>query len=446
MPWGIRSEKEMTKAENVLFRNANVLDLVAGKILAERSVLVREGKIAEVEGSGLKLPANTRELDVKGMTLMPGLVDAHVHTTAVTADLAALTRWAPSYVTARSSTILAGMLMRGFTTVRDAGGADYGLAAAVQEGYLTGPRVLFCGHALSQTGGHGDMRSPGDHSTFEGCFCAGLGLICDGVDEVRRATRNEIRKGATHIKLMASGGVASPTDRITSTQFSAEEMTAIVEEAEAASLYVLAHAYTARSINRALSCGVRSIEHGNLLDDTSIDLFLQKDAFLVPTLVTYYALAKDKSLPGWLHAKLGEVLDAGIRALELAYRRGVPIAFGSDLLGAMQEQQLTEFALRSEVQPALEVLRAATINAAKLLRREGQIGIVAPGALADLLVLDGNPLENIGAVQDPQRYLKLIMKDGTIYKNELPNEGVAQGMRRSPTREEETACLNEAER
>ena len=410
----------MPKAEAVLFRNANVIDTVAGKLVPDRSLLVQDGKIIELDGPGLKLPSGTHELDLKGLTLMPGLVDAHLHLTAVTSDLAALTRWSPSYVTARASKALYGTLMRGFTTVRDGGGADYGLAQAVAEGYFQGPRVLFCGHAFSQTGGHSDMRSPGDHSHTEGCFCgAGCGMICDGVDEVRRACRHEIRKGATQIKIMVSGGVASPTDRITSTQYSAEEITAAVEEAESASLYVMAHAYTARSIQRALQCGVRSIEHGNLLDDSSIDLFLEHDAFLVPTLVTYYALAKDKSLPGWLHAKLGEVFDAGIHALELAHRRGVNIAFGSDLLGAMQEQELTEFALRGEVQPPADVLRAATVNAAKLLRMEGLIGVAAPGAFADLIAVDGNPLDDLGVLQDPQHRLKLIMKDGAIYKNQI---------------------------
>ena len=387
----------MPQAEDVLFRNANVLDVVAGEIRGDRSVLVRGTKIEEIEGPGLALPPNTRELDVHGMTLLPGLVDAHVHATAVTSDLSALTRWAPSYVALRTGQFLSAMLMRGFTTIRDGGGADFGLAQASREGVLPAPRIFFCGRALSQTGGHGDMRTPGDDSTFEGY--TGLGTICDGVAAVRRAARNEIRKGANHVKIMVSGGVASPTDRISSTQFSEEEITAAVEEAEAASLYVMAHAYTARSINRAVKCGVTSIEHGNLLDETCIGPLLERDAFLVPTLVTYWALARDKSLPAWLHAKLAEVLDAGIRALELAHRRGVNLAFGTDLLGAMHEHELTEFALRGEVQPAADVLRAATVNAAKLLRMEGQLGVVAPGALADLIVVDGNPLENLAVLQ-----------------------------------------------
>jgi imidazolonepropionase-like amidohydrolase len=412
----------MTEPETILIRNANVLDVVAGTILADRSVLVRDGRIVEIDGAKAATPTGARVIDLKGLTLMPGLSDGHVHLTAATPDFAALTRWSPSYVAARAGEILEHMLMRGFTTVRDAGGADFGLADAVEEGYLTGPRILFCGHALSQTGGHGDMRGRGENS-FEGCFCcAGLGVICDGVAEVRRACRNEIRKGASQIKIMASGGVSSPTDRITSTQFSIEELTAAVEEAEAASLYVMAHAYTPRAINRALDCGVRSIEHGNLLDASSIDKFLEHDAFLVPTLATYHALAEEGvkvGLPADMHAKIFDVLDAGSRALELAHRRGVKLVYGSDLLGAMHRRQLTEFAIRGEVQKPIDVLRAATINAAALFRREGEIGVVAPGARADLLAVDGNPLDDLGVMQDPERFLKLIMKDGKIYKAAL---------------------------
>jgi imidazolonepropionase-like amidohydrolase len=412
----------MSKAEAVLFRNANVVDAAAGRLVPDRSVLVLEGKIAELDGPGLKLPAGARELDLKGLTLMPGLIDAHVHLMAVTPHVNLIRHWSPYYVAARASHILKDMLMRGFTTVRDAGGADYGIADAVREGYLSGPRVLFCGHSLSQSGGHGDKRAPGDEGPLT-CACGrGNNVLCDGVDEVRRAARNEIRKGATQLKIMASGGVASPTDRITSTQFSVEEMTAVVEEAEAASIYVMAHAYTARAVNQALRCGVRSIEHGNLIDSSSVDLFLERNAFLVPTLVTYWALKKDgvaSGLPGWLLQKLDEVLEGGARALEMAYRRGVHIAFGTDLLGAMHQYQLTEFSLRAEVQPAVDVVRAATVNAAQLCRLEGQIGVVAPGALADLLVLQGNPLEDVGVLSDPQHHLKLIMKDGALYKNEL---------------------------
>src|SRR5256714_5947622 len=195
--------------------------------------------------------------------------------------MARLAEWSPAYVTARSARVLAGMLRRGFTTLRDVGGADYGLAQAIEEGYLEGPRLLFAGSALSQTGGHGDFRSPG-RQAHDLCHCSlARTVICDGVDEVRKAAREEIRRGASHLKLMLNGGVASPTDRIDSTQFSREEIRAAVEEAEAANLYVVGHAYTSRAINRGLECGVRSIEHGNLMDASSLPLFKERAAFYV---------------------------------------------------------------------------------------------------------------------------------------------------------------------
>jgi imidazolonepropionase-like amidohydrolase len=314
------------------------------------------------------------------------------------------------------------MLMRGFTTVRDAGGADWGLAKAIEDGYVVGPRLLFCGHALSQTGGHGDMRGAGE-SGLDFCFCcAGLGLVCDGVSEVRRACREEIRRGAHQIKLMVSGGVASPTDRIDSTQYSEDEIRAAVQEAEAANLYVMAHAYTARAINRALNCGVRSIEHGNLLDESSVKLFMKNDAFLVPTLSTYQALADEGlegGLPPELYSSIFDVLGAGESALELAYRNGVKLVYGTDLLGDMHRRQLDEFAIRGKVIPPVDVIRSATCNAADLFQRAGEIGEVIPGARADLLVVEGNPLDDLSVMQSPDKNLRLIMKDGFCYKNEL---------------------------
>ena len=406
--------------DGVLLRNARVLDVVAGDYLADRHVLIRDGRIAEIAEVP---PAWTgANFDLKGRVLMPGLCDGHVHVTAIAADFATLARTPPTYLAARAAIVLRDMLMRGFTTVRDAGGADYGLARAVDEGLMPGPRLLFCGHALSQTGGHGDVRGPGELTLNQCLCCSGFGLVCDGVDAVRRACRDEIRQGARQIKLMVSGGVASPTDRIDSTQFSIDEIDAAVQEAEAANIPVMAHAYTARAINRALRCGVNSIEHGNLLDASSVTLFRDTGAFLVPTLSTYRALADEgleAGMPKELHAKVFQVLDAGLRALELAHRGGVRTVYGSDLLGPMQRHQLMEFALRGEVQPPIEVIRAATVNAAELFRMAGEIGVVAPGARADLLVVDGDPLRDLGVLQDPGRHLKAILKDGAFFRNVL---------------------------
>jgi imidazolonepropionase-like amidohydrolase len=404
-----------------LFRHAAVLDAERGELVPDQSVLVEGEHILEVGGSEVKAEG-ADVLDLRGKTLMPGLVDAHVHVTAITADLAALAEWSPMYVTARAARVLGGMLRRGFTTVRDVGGADYGLAAAVDEGYLEGSRVLFGGKALSQTGGHADMRSRGRTALDQCACCSGLGTVCDGVDEVRRAVRHEVRRGAHHIKLMLSGGVASPTDRVDSTQFSLEEIRAAVEEAEAANLYVAGHAYTARAVNRGLECGVRSIEHGNLMDASSIPLFKEKRAFYVPTLATYSALAargREAGLPEHSYRKVFDVLDAGLRALDLAHRAGIPIVYGTDLLGDMHDAQLNEFTLRREVQQPADILRSATTVAARLLRMEGEIGVVAPGAWADLLVIDGDPLQDIAVLTDPGRPLKLIMSRGRVVEHRL---------------------------
>ncbi len=407
----------------VLFTGARVLDVEAGKLLPKRYVYVTGGRIKSVSDKAPKVPKHTRVIDLKGKVVMPGLSDAHVHVTAVTPNFAALARFSPFYTAARAADILEGMLMRGFTTVRDAGGADHGLAKAVEEGHLRGPRILFCGKALSQTGGHGDVRSPGENFNFEGCFCCpGLGRIADGVDEMRHAARDEIRKGATHLKLMVSGGISTPTDHIASTQFSLDEITAAVQEAEATNLHVMAHAYTSRAINRALECGVRSIEHGNLLDESSVELFNKHGAYYVPTLATYHALAAEGVEAGYppeLMVELGKVLEAGENALRLAYDGGVNLVYGTDLLGDMHAHQLSEFKLRSGIVPAAELIRSATINAAELFLMKDEIGAVAPGLRADLIVLNADPLKNIAVLQKPEKHLKAVMKDGVFFKDEL---------------------------
>ena len=232
---------------------------------------------------------------------MPGLIDAHTHPAVVDEDLFGMAEWPPTYVAARAGRALEGMLARGFTTIRDVGGGDFGLARAVEDGYFTGPRIRYGGKQLTQTGGAGDWRAPSRRVYDDNYYSPAIGVICDGVPEVRRAVREEVRRGAHHIKVYLSGAVDSPSDRVDSTQFSLEELRAIVEEATAANIYVTGHAYTSRAINRGLECGVRCIEHGNLMDASSIPLFKQYGAFYVPTIVTYHALAR-KSRDGVLPA------------------------------------------------------------------------------------------------------------------------------------------------
>jgi len=404
-----------------LFINATVVDPADGDVVADARVLVEDDRIVEVGGSDVQAD-RAQTVDVAGQFLVPGLVDAHVHVTAATADVTAQADWAATYVTAHAARIMTGMLDRGFTTVRDVAGADFGLAAAVEEGLFAGPRLVFGGKALSQTGGHGDPRPAGRQVLDDHPCAATLSLVVDGVEEVRRGARAQLRTGAHHVKIMLSGGVASLTDRVNSVQFSDDEISAAVHEASAAHRYVTGHAYTAEAINRGLRLGVRCIEHGNLLDETSLELFLRHDAYLVPTLVTYERLATEgpeHGLPPTSAAKVKDVLDAGLGALEAADRAGVNLAFGTDLLGGMHRAQCEEFRIRAQVQPSVDVLRAATSNAARLLNMEGQIGVVAPGAYADLLVVDRNPLEDVTVLARPDRHLRLVMARGRVHATRL---------------------------
>ena len=404
-----------------ILENASVLDPERGSVAPGQAVVVEGGRIADV-GPRLTGPDGAVRLDVAGRTVMPGLIDAHTHPAIVDHDVTGLAEWPPAYVAARASRVLAGMLARGFTSIRDVGAGEHGLARAVEEGYFPGPRMFYGGKQLTQTGGAGDWRAPSRQVYDGNYYSPAIGVICDGVAEVRRAVREEVRRGAHHIKVYLSGAVDSPSDRVDSTQFSIEELTAIVEEATAANIYVTGHAYTSRAINRGLECGVRCIEHGNLMDASSIPLFREHGAFYVPTIVTYQALA-DRArrglLPGDIAAKLGEVIEGALRALEMAHAAGLPIVYGTDLFADMHDQQLREFLIRAEIQPPADLIRSATSTAARLLRREGELGVLAPGALADLLVLDGNPLDDISVLTTPERTLKLIMKEGMIYKNEL---------------------------
>lgn len=266
------------------------------------------------------------------------------------------------------------------------------------------------------------MRGRGEELVVGIGDLVSFGNLVDGVAEVRRACRDEVRKGANHIKLMLSGGVASPTDRISNNQFSLEEIRAAVEEAEMAGLYVSGHTYGAAAVNRAIECGVRSLEHCNLIDEGSVDLLLKHDAFMVPTLSAYDALSREgveAGMPKELNDKVYEVLDAGIRALEMASKAGVKLAYGTDLLGQLHKYQLKEFEIRAQVQEPIEIIRAATCYAAELFNEVGETGVVAAGARADLLVVDGNPLEDLGCLMDPEYRLLAIMKGGKFFKRNI---------------------------
>jgi imidazolonepropionase-like amidohydrolase len=407
----------------IIFANCAVLDGTQDVRREDHHVLVEGDRIREVSDRPLHSDAAVT-IDLQGRTLMPGLIDAHVHVIAVDSVLSRLAETPLTLVTMQAGRVLEGMLSRGFTTVRDAGGADGGLAEAVEQGLVRGPRLFPSGQALSQTGGHGDLR-PRTRSVVACACCeygAGLARIADGVDECRRAARDELRKGSTQIKIMASGGVASPYDPIWNLQYSDEEMRAIVEEARSWHTYVLAHAYTPEAIRRAVDNGVRSIEHANLIDRTTAEHVAAAGGFVVPTLVTYDALhrfGRDLGIAELSLGKLAEVQEAGLRSLEILQAAGVPIGYGTDLLGAMHKYQTREFVIRAEAMKPIDVIRSATTVNAALLNRTGEIGVVAPGARADLIAVDGDPLADISVLDSDGERLSMIMKAGEFYKRGL---------------------------
>lgn len=410
----------------VLFKNGALLDPHQRELREGCHVLVEDGRIKEVSDRPLQ-SADAQVIDLAGMTIMPGLIDLHGHVLATQLNLSTQGLLPDALVTIRSLPIMAGMLRRGFTTLRDAGGAGWGLKSAVEDGSTPGPRLFISGRALSQTGGHGDTRPRSDYlrpmSYCGCCFRAGeIARVVDGVDEVRKAVRQELQMGADQIKIMGSGGVASPTDPIGAFGYSEDEIRAIVAEAAGRQTYVMAHCYTAEAIERAVRMGVRTIEHGNLIDDRVAGIMAELGAYAVPTLVTYEALANEGAqygLPPESVEKIASVRTAGLKSLEIFKRAGVKMGFGTDLLGPSQRLQSDEFRIRAEVLSPFEIIQSATLIGAEVLNRAGQLGQLVAGAHADVLVVDGDPYKDIGRLLGQGEHIPLVMKGGRIYHNEI---------------------------
>jgi len=406
----------------VLFADATIFDGTDPQTREGVFVLVEGNEIKEVSDRPVKADKADR-IDCRGKTLMPGLIDNHVH---VYWDSLQVSQPEPpvTYRAQYAQKFLRHVLSCGFTSVRDVAGGDHGMAMALRDGFLQGPRFFYGGLCLTQTGGHGDFRPM--HEPTDYCACGAernvFAIHADGVDECIKATREELRKGANHIKIMASGGVMSPNDPLERCQYSEGEIRAIVEECQRHGAYVCAHCHPAEAIRRCVEYGVRSIEHGTLIDRETAELVARSGAYVVPTMAVIFALMDDGPR---LHEaslqKLRKVQERALQGLKIMKDAGVKMGFGTDLLGAQHVRQGTEFTLRSKILSPFDILHSATAVNAEILQMKDRLGVVKAGALADLLVVDGNPLKKIDLLAANGQYLTHIMRDGAFVKRTQHN-------------------------
>lgn len=403
----------------VALTNARLLDLERSALLAPSTVIVENGRIAErdVAIDGDKV------LDLAGASLMPGFIDCHFHVVAWSLDLWANAIAPDSLAALRAASVMEGMLQQGFTTVRDLGGADFGLVRGVDEGLINGPDLVICGKGLSMTGGHTDLRQRTDERPDAlGWRLGNMGVLVDGVDDVRRACRKMIKQGARFIKVMANGGVSSPNDPIDGLQYSDDEILAMVEEASNANTYVSAHVYSDASIRRCVKLGVKSLEHCNLIGAETAAMAAEAGCIAIPTLAAYEGLKLDGAQLGLGPAeqsKIDVVRDGGQASLRHMRDAGLPMAFGTDLLGPLRKYGGLEFELLAKVLSPSEILDGMWTAGARLCRMEGEIGTMGAGARANLVAFDIDPFADIAALGRPADHLKLVMKNGVIVQDGL---------------------------
>jgi imidazolonepropionase-like amidohydrolase len=408
----------------MLLTNANLLLDGHAELQGFYDVLVKDDRIASISPAS----ASYREsdvIDLGGRTLMPGLIDAHAHITGLSLSPRNVS-FPASEIAVAAANYLRSSLMDGFTSIREAGGADHSVARLLAEGKIDGPRLFYSGRALTQTGGGADFRTPdevNDPCGEPGPFSV-MSVIADGIDSVRRAAREELRRGASQLKVFVSGGVVFPSEsHSTIYEYSLEELRAIVEEAQGRGTYVMAHVYTDLGVRRCLLAGVRSIEHANFVTEETVAMMAQAGAYLDPTfisLVQRIESAEETGLASTIVENLKTTVASGRQVYRWAKQHRVPIAFGTDLWGPQARlSQLREFEVRIGLDEPSNIIQSATRVNAELLNQVGKLGVIAPNAYADLLVVEGDPLRDLTVLTNPQKNLKLIMKGGVIYKNEL---------------------------
>lgn len=409
----------------VLFKNARVFDGESADCPEGMQVLVEGGVIRELSTQPIKAE-EAQVIDVGGRTLMPGLIDAHIHAYASDVSVQKVDLAGDPYRTAHAIRMLGFLLDCGFTTVRDIGGGDYSLWRAIEDRLIRAPRFFYAGKIISMTGGHGDFRQMNESGHTHGyCSCGSfntVAVIADGVDECIKAVREELRRGAHCIKIMGSGGVASPTDPIWMNQYREDEIRAIVNETTERRTYTAAHCHPTNAVRRSVDFGVRCIEHGTLMDEETACYVAQRGAFVVPTMVIIFALVemgKKLGFPPQSQEKAEFAFNQAIAGMEHMRKAGVNVGFGTDLLGETYVQQCREFSIRKQVFSSLEILRQATSVNAEILMQKDKLGCIKPGAHADLLVVDGDPLRDIELLAASGKNLRIIMKGGELVRNEL---------------------------
>ncbi len=410
---------------SILLENARIFDGFNEDCAEGMSVLVADGMIREISDKPIKAK-DAKSVDVGGKTLMPGLIDLHIHAYASDVAVQKIDIADSPYRTAHAVRMLGHALDCGYTTVRDIGGGDWSLWRAIQEKLIRAPRFFYAGKILSMTGGHGDMRQISDSQHNHGyCSCGSFNSLCvvaDGVDECLKAVREELRRGAHCIKIMGSGGVASPTDPIWMNQYREDEIRAIVGECTERRTYVSAHCHPASAVRRSIEYGVRVIEHGTLIDAETAAFVAEQGAYIVPTMSIIEALVELGPKLGFPPQSQDKAMIAWAGALEgLDHMRsaGVKVGFGTDLLGETYDRQCREFIIRGKVFSPLEILRQATSMSAEILMEQDRLGCIKPEAHADLLVVDGDPLKDINLLAQDGGKLGLIMRGGEIVKNKL---------------------------
>jgi len=402
---------------SMLLHNATIIDCTGAEPRAHHSVLIERGRIDRIaRADAITPPDGAHVVDCGGLTLLPGLTDAHVHFGLTAEGPNPPPESYVSYVLKVVENIRIA-LDEGFTTVRDAGGLDPAYALAVEQGQLVGPRILPSGSFITITGGHGDQRPRFvDEAPRSIAGLVAHSEVVDGPDAVRAAARRQIRRGATQVKLMVSGGVMSPNDPLESTQFTVEEIAAAVHEAHAFGTYVLAHCHTVPAMNNALAAGVRSIEHGSILDDATAARMARDGAFLVPTMVILEILARAERIPEFSRRKLELVRGETARSLGIARSAGVSVGSGSDLLGPRQSRRASEIAFKAKHMGAMEALISATRTNAALFNMSERIGTLEEGKEADIIAVEGDPLDDIECLVDA-RNVRVVVQGGRIIKD-----------------------------